>query len=103
MHDQQMITRFADTRDSLRPPSIAALIDLADGNPFSIFADPWVYDALHTRNLVEIVWHGTPHTIGSGHVDLTDYGRAFVSWYRQPRDLPVQLDMFAQEAPAHDD
>lgn len=94
--DQQTIERYIVTRDSLRPASTAALIDLAEGNPFSIFADPWVYDALKSRGLVEIVWHGTPYTIGSGHVELTDYGRAFVSWYRQPRDLPVQMSLFGE-------
>lgn len=98
--DSQTIVHFANTRDNLRPASIAALIDFAEGNPFALFAEMWIFGALerldlvrrNTREWMDDERMGIPHT--TPMLDLTDYGRAFVAWYRQPRDLPAQMDMF---------
>lgn len=79
---------FATTRDSLSPNSLAALIDFAEGNPFALFQDPWVFGALEDRGLVKHVYDGT------AVLAMTGYGQQFVAWYRQPRDLPGQLSLF---------
>lgn len=98
--DTLTIQLFAATRDSLKGRNgiIKALIDIAEGYPFPI-GDQWTYNALVKRGLM-VDWvndteaadrlmaeYGTPYI-------LTDYGRAFVAWYRNPQDLPAQLDMF---------
>lgn len=108
MHDQQTIEQFAAIRDSLRPATIAAMINLVEGNPFALGCEPWIFDALERRGLAQKnfkQWRaddlmGMPHTC---HLfDLTELGKTWLAWYRQPRDLPAQLDMFdalAQEHP----
>ena len=103
MNDQQTLQLFAATRDSLkgREATLAALMDLADGHPFPV-PDQWVYAALVKRGLM-VDWMmdyetgkrlmmetGTPYA-------LTDYGRAFVAWYRSPRELPVQMNLFEED------
>jgi hypothetical protein len=96
-YDQQTIELFITTRDGLRPASIAALIDLAEGNPFSIFAAPFIYGALKERGLAEIVWDERGLQLSGGHVELTEYGRRFVAWLRIPRDFPAQMGLFEDE------
>ena len=100
--EQQNVQLFAATLDSLkgRHATIAALIDFADGNVFALWQEAWIWGALESRNIVK--WNirqwndddklGLPHTVPM--YDLTDYGRAFVAWYRQPKDFPAQMDMF---------
>lgn len=99
--DQQTIQLFAATRDSLkgREATIVALMDLADGHPFPV-SDQWTYNALVNRGLmvdwisdVEIAERQIAER-GYPYYELTDYGRAFVAWYRQPRDLPTQMGLF---------
>jgi len=101
MIDPQTTQLFAETRESLkgRESTIAALIDIADGQPHPIYGD-WILRALTTRGLIyefiidaevykrQIAERGYPY------LELTDYGRAFVNWYRCPKDLPAQMSMF---------
>lgn len=103
MDDTQTLIKFAETRDSLSSASIAKLIDLADGIRFSIYVNELIFYALESRGLIEVVW-GWDETglrwMGRP-MELTDYGKAFVAWHRQPKDLPTQMDMFEQpDAPA---
>ena len=98
--DTATAIQFAEIRKGLRPASIAALIDFAEGDSFALTRDPWVWEALLTRGLATHYfdqWRkddlmGMPHT---HHLfDFTELGREWVIWYMQPRDLPAQLDMF---------
>lgn len=103
MMDQQTIQLFVATRDSLkgRDATLFALMDFADnGSLLSLFEYPWIMEALERRGLVEShhdEWHYM-NDVGMKYqgamITLTDYGRAFVAWYRQPRDLPTQMSMF---------
>lgn len=96
MNDTQTLIKFAETRDSLSSASIAKLIDLADGICFSIYANELIFDALESRGLIEIVWGWDDSGLRwmGSPMELTDYGKAWITWYRQPRDLPVQMEMF---------
>lgn len=91
---------FANTLATMRPATIAALIDFSEGNIFALFADPWVMGALEQRNLVQSNFienfrlKEVAVTPTKPDFELTDYGRAFVAWYRQPKDLPVQMSLF---------
>jgi hypothetical protein len=92
--DTSTAITFKEIRDSLRPATIATLIDLADGATLSAYRTPLIYAALESRKLIEVVWIGEPYTLGSGRTVLTELGRAWLAWYRNPQDLPAQLDMF---------
>jgi hypothetical protein len=99
MTDQQTIQLFVNTRDSLRPASIAALIDIADGQGLPIYHE-WLLNALVERGLIyelilnREVYERQMAERGYPYLEVTDYGRAFVNWYRQPRDLPLQMSLF---------
>lgn len=90
---------YRHTHDSLTPASLAVLVDLAEGVPHA----GWVYDALERCGLVysfeQLIAREQAEGIYWRPQDqLTDYGKAFIAWYRQPRDLPAQLSLFGGDA-----
>ena len=92
---------YRATLDSLSQEALTELVNVADGL-FLFFIDPWIIDALHRRGLVfdtsELFSQAARLEKNEWDLDpFTDYGRAFVAWYRQPRDVPIQLDLFGDE------
>lgn len=91
---------FQNTLDSLRESeaTIAALIDMVEGNPFAPFEYPWMLRAMQSRGLAEFKTGSFDQTTnmytGPIGVFLTDYGAAFVAWLREPRELPIQMELF---------
>lgn len=83
---------FRQTMDELdgHPAAIEVLMNLADGLPF--LGDPWTYRMLVNLDLVIDLQNVI--AMGDWSMLLTNYGAQFVGWYRQPRELPTQLDMF---------
>ncbi len=93
---------FRATLDSLRPATLATLIDHVDtGMPFAAM-NPWSRAALEKRGILNPLLEAIKISNGTDfppivYDRLTDYGRVFVAWYRQSRDLPVTMDMFGDE------
>lgn len=94
--------RFNDTLRSLsgRYATIEALISVSEGNNYALNEYDFVYDALVDRGLVFSRSEIIQQEKASGIHDfaqlefLTDYGRAFLAWYRQPHDTPQQMRLF---------
>lgn len=84
--------KFHNLLDDLRPASLSALIDVADGYWMAAFEWPMIFEALERRGLVKmnfLIDLQSDET--KDPVELTDVGAAFVTWYRsRDKDLPVQ-------------
>jgi DNA-binding PadR family transcriptional regulator len=94
---------YRTTLDGLSSAALTALIDFSEGSILALFQDMWTYHALEKRGLVQSHWDESDAMKAVGmkytgeYYTLTDYGRAFVAWYRRPKDLPIQMDMFTSE------
>lgn len=77
---------YRNILDSLRPASLSALMDVADGMWMAVFEWNWITSALRNRGLITeyLLDDTTP-------IRLTELGSEFVRWYRgRDVDLPVQ-------------
>ena len=96
-------THFRNMLDSMSQDQIRAVVDVAEGFP-SMALNWWLRDALVKRNFVysgsEVVSY-VNRLIEVGvqpnfaYIEgLTEFGKAWVAWYRAPRDVPQQGVLF---------
>lgn len=92
--------KYLATLEALKgnPDALTALISLSEGYPIVGGAERNYYDLEQCGLVVPFsvrairaraAKQSTP--IGD---EISDYGRAFVAWYMQPRDIPQQLSLF---------
>lgn len=95
---------YRATLDSMTSNQIARMVNISEGIPIS-FCDQWTWKALSDKGLVIsfaewcdllVMSHQTAMSFSELERDnqLTDYGKAFLAWYRQPHDTPQQLELF---------
>ena len=91
--------KFRNTLDNLTTHQLRALVDVSEGY-LSTFLNEWLRFSLEKRGLLftrdeRIAYcrqfDGTGLTPDYAYIEgLTDFGLAFVAWYRAPRDVPIQ-------------
>lgn len=77
---QKMVNALADLKKA--PKAIGILIDLADSGLMEF--NLWAWQALVRRDLVTL-------NLEAHSFVLTDFGRDFVAWMREPKDLELNV------------
>lgn len=86
---------FHELLHTMTPAQIIALINISESDIHAGFQWDWVYEALENRGLVMNFMAWCDLVKQGGNPDpITPYGHEFLAWYRSPRDVPQQTEMF---------